>query len=288
LKAAQREITVAGVRLRYLDLQPSAPATASPILLLHGLLATAETLGELIRCLPPGRRIVALDLLSAVPGGVEALDLRSEALANLVLRFTDSVGLDRAVVLGHSYGGTLALRLAATRPDQVQALVLLCPAHPFEGYRSHVVAFYLTRWGRFLALSIPLAPRWMILRAFNQAAGAGRAITLTHLKPYLPVLRNRDSLRRVLEMLHTWEDDMEELRQTLLRSPILQPALLIWGDEDTVVPPASAAALQQRLVNSECVSLPGKGHLLAEEAPEECGRAVTAWLNRLPRRRPVG
>ena len=288
---AQKTIIVAGVRLTYLDTGPCGPSTKSPLLLLHGLLATAETLADLIRNLPQDRRIVALDILSAAPEG-DVLDLHAEALADLVGHFMQCVRLESPIVIGHSHGGTLALWLAAAQGkkilhSEVQGLALLAPAHPFEGYRSHVVAFYLTRWGRFLALSIPLAPSWMILRAYNEAAGPGRPITMTHLRPYLRVLRNRDTLRRVLQMLHTWEADMMALRQVMLASPITRSALLIWGDHDTVVPLSTAAALELSLPASELAVLRGRGHLLAEEAPEQCGSLICAWLRRVDSRNPA-
>ena len=291
---ALKQITVAGVRLMYMDIAPAIASGRSPLaekpplLLLHGLLATAETLAVLIGNLPQDRRIVALDILSAAPAK-GPLDTRAEALAKLVDSFAKSLGLERPIVIGHSHGGALALWLAAARGmdipgHDIQALALLCPAHPFEGYRSHVVAFYLTRWGRFLALSIPLAPRWMILRAYNDAAGPGSPITVAHLKPYMRVLRSRRTLARVLEMLHTWEADMSGLREAMLARPITQPAMLIWGDQDTVVPLSTAAGLQQHLPASELTVLPGRGHLLAEEAPEECGALIRAWLGRLEAR----
>jgi pimeloyl-ACP methyl ester carboxylesterase len=278
----------------YMDIGPIVSSAESPLaekpplLLLHGLLATAETLAVLIGNLPQDRRIVALDILSATPER-GPLDTRAESLAKLVDGLARSIGLERPIVIGHSHGGALALWLAVTRGQEVkgndiQGLALLCPAHPFGGYRSHVVAFYLTRWGRFLALSIPLAPRWMILRAYNEAAGPGRPITVAHLKPYMRVLRSRRTLARVLEMLHTWEADMNGLRAAMLARPIVQPVLLIWGDHDTVVPLSTAAALRQHLTASEITVLPGRGHLLAEEAPEQCGALIQAWLGRLEAR----
>lgn len=284
-----RKITVDGVRLSYLDVGSSSSTAKPPLLLLHGLLATAQTLNGLIRNLPQDRRIVALDILSAAPFAGE-LDTRAEALARLVGRFAQSIHLHKPVVVGHSHGGALALWLAAREDllgSEIQGLVLLCPAHPFAGYRPHVVAFYLTRWGRFLALSIPLAPRWMILRAYNEAAGPGRPITKAHLKPYMRVLRSRRTLRRVLQMLHTWEADMSDLRHSLLTSVVKQPTLLIWGDQDVVVPLASAAELERCLSAGELTVLPGRGHLLAEEAPEECGRLVRSWLARVESEKPA-
>ncbi len=272
----RKQIVVAGVRLHYLE--AGVASSLPPLLMLHQLLATAETLTGLIEHLPADRRIVALDLLSAAPVDGSPLDTHAPALAELITAFVLALELERPVVVGHSFGGTLALWIAANDALPLEGLVLLAPAHPFAGYRPHVVAFYLTRWGRFLALCIPLAPRRAILWAYNQAAGPTGPITLRHLAPHLRVLRHRDSLRRVLAILSSWEADMTLLRQKLLARQIELPALLLWGGHDDIVPPASAAALELLLPASERHTFNGCGHLLPEEAPAACAQLLTAWL----------
>jgi pimeloyl-ACP methyl ester carboxylesterase len=274
----RKSLTVAGVLLHYIEFSSGSPATDPPLLVLHQLLATAETLTGIIQHLPADRRIIALDILSAQPS-FGPLDLRSELLANLIQQFLATVGMHRPIVIGHSHGGNLGLWLAAK--GYISALALLCPAHPYGGYRSKVVAFYLTRWGRFLALSIPFAPSRAILWAYNEAAGPARSITLRHLKPHLVVLRNRNSLRRVLEILRTWEDDMTSLRYALAANPIQQPTLLLWGEKDVVVPAASAPGLLALLTAPDSRVLPGLGHLLPEEAPALCAGLITGWLDSL-------
>jgi pimeloyl-ACP methyl ester carboxylesterase len=278
----QRQVVVAGVRLNYLEREGG---DGTPILLLHALLATADSLTELIAGLPAERRIVAIDLLFMQPvDKAKKLDVHQANLAGLVHGFMESVGLVGPVVIGHSHGGVLALRLAAMERGLLRGLVLMCPAHPFGGYRSHVVNFYLRQPGRFLALSIPIAPSWMILRAYNEAAGPKSRIRMRHLRPHLRVLRNRNTLRRVLQMLATWDADMDELRQALVARAIEMPALLIWGEDDPVVPMASAAELEGHLEDCELVTLPGMGHLLVEEAPEECAGLIREWLGRVDAR----
>jgi pimeloyl-ACP methyl ester carboxylesterase len=277
-----KQVTVEGVLLNYLEVEPDHPSSKPPLLVLHQLLATAETLTELIQHLPHDRRIVALDVLSAKTAA-GPLDTRAKSLAHLVASFAQSVGVRRPVLIGHSYGGAVALWLASTPPNapahlDVQGLALLCPAHPFAGYRSHVVAFYLTRWGRFLALKIPLAPSWLILWAYNQAAGPKKPITFAQFKPHLVILRSFKSLARVLDILRTWETDMTALREILTADPIRQPTLLLWGDHDTVVPPESSADLEQHLDRWKRFTLPGRGHLLPQEAPEECAKLIRTWL----------
>jgi pimeloyl-ACP methyl ester carboxylesterase len=271
------QLLVDGVHLNYFELTPAEPSTKSPLLVLHQLLATAETLAPLIAQLPADRRIIALDILSATPVS-GSLEVTQAALTKLISHFLQAIGLDRPVLIGHSHGGALALRLAATHPAEFPGLILLSPAHPFGGYRSHVVNFYLTRWGRFLALSIPLAPSWMILRAYNQAAGPTGPIRMQQLKPYLRILRDRDALRRVLEMLHCWQEDMDQLSNLLLAAPLTQPVLLLWGDHDVIVPPDSSVALQQALPTSQLLTLAGRGHLLPDEAAADCAALIDLWL----------
>ncbi len=280
-----RDVVVNGVRLFYMERDAAKGQNASPILLLHALLATAETLEDLIAGLPADRRIVAIDLLSAQPADrAKELDVHQASLSGLIRDFMRSMGLVKPVLVGHSHGGVLALRLAATDPTALEGVVLMCPAHPFGGYRSHVVNFYLRQPGRMLALSIPLAPSWMILRAYNEAAGSKSRIGMRHLRPHLAVLRNRNTLRRVLEILKTWDEDMAGLREVLTKAEIAVPTLLIWGDEDPVVPIASAAELEVHLADSERVTLVGMGHLMPEEAPEECARFIGDWVARLEAR----
>jgi len=88
----------------------------------------------------------------------------------------------------------------------------------------------------------------------------------------------------VLQMLATWDADMDELREALVTRAIEEPVLLIWGEEDPVVPIASATELQENLADSEMVTLPGMGHLLVEEAPEECAGLIREWLARVDAR----
>ena len=276
----RKEVIAGGIRLQYIERPADGPSAKKPLLLIHGLLATAETQAELIALLPADRRIVALDLLSATPvDRSHTLPVHFDSLAALVTEFAEALGIHDPVLIGHSHGGVLSLNIATFHRMPVSGLVLLCPAHPFEGYRAHVVAFYLKPLGRQLALCIPFAPAWAILGAYNDAAGPGKPITYKHLGHYMRVLRKRKTLKRVLEMLKTWEEDMDTMRASMQQTAIPQSTLLIWGDADPVVPISSAAALEQHLAASERITLPGKGHLLAEEAPQELAQHITAWLS---------
>src|SRR5579875_3055062 len=103
------DVTVRGVRVAYIEREAEGGQNASsilpPVLLLHALLATAETLAELIAGLPAERRVVAIDLLSAGPADrAKKLDVHQESLAELIREFMDHIGLAQPVLIGHSHG----------------------------------------------------------------------------------------------------------------------------------------------------------------------------------------
>lgn len=109
---------VDGLRLRYLE----RPGTGTPVVLLHGLPGTAEDFEEVTRRLT-GRRTVAVDRpgYGGSSGGYVPLDRQLHALEALL----DRLRIHRAVIVGHSYGGAIALGLAQRHPGRVAGLVLV-------------------------------------------------------------------------------------------------------------------------------------------------------------------
>lgn len=109
-----------------LHVQTHGPADGAPVLALHGVTGHAGRWPGLAAELP-GRRLVGVDLRGhgrspwAPPWGLE------QHVAD-VLGALDALGLDRVPVLGHSFGGAVAVHLARTAPERVARLVLLDPA----------------------------------------------------------------------------------------------------------------------------------------------------------------
>src|SRR5690242_14275501 len=111
-------VTVDGVRIHYLE----RTGGGTPIVLIHGLPGTAEDWNEVTPLLA-GRRTIAIDR----PGfgysgdGYLKFDRQLEVIDALLRR----LGVRRPVLVGHSYGGTVALAFAERHPNEVSGLVLV-------------------------------------------------------------------------------------------------------------------------------------------------------------------
>jgi magnesium chelatase accessory protein len=284
----RRHLLLDGLRVSFLE-KGTAAAGEQSLVLLHGLMGTAETFRPMLEALPEGVHVVAVDF----PGSGESerrdgLDATMSAIADIVLRMLDELQLDRPCLMGHSHGAAVALRIGRTRPEKVRSLVLLSPAHPYFKEGDPVVRFYLSLPGRLVAYSMPWYPRWVQMIGLRRMAGARSSDTLSRLKPYRDNLRTPGTISHLLRLLRTWHEDMAELRM-LMRKPVTLATLMLWGDSDKAVPVESASELRAHVERSELVVLPGVGHRPAEERAELTAEIVGQWMRRAeltPRYRP--
>ena len=113
-----------GVRLHYLEWQPEGGAREPALFLLHGLSSNALVWGRLAARLP-GRRIVALDQRSHGPSDRPEEGYGPDEIVGDAAEAIEQLGLGRPLVVGHSWGASVALELAATRPDLASGLVFV-------------------------------------------------------------------------------------------------------------------------------------------------------------------
>jgi pimeloyl-ACP methyl ester carboxylesterase len=104
-------------------------------------------------------------------------------------------------------------------------------------------------------------------------------ITESCLHRYTDGLRVPGTMPHILAIVDCWFADMAKL-DAALPGVAQVPALLVWGDRDRAVDPASATPLMSILRRSELRVVPGCGHVPYEEMPEESSRIMLDWLSR--------
>lgn len=115
-------LAVGGVNVHYLDVPGGSP----PLVLLHGLSANAACFGGLIGAgLSPSFRVIAPDLRGRGKSDKPATGYKMADHARDILGLLDALGLERVILGGHSFGGYLAIYIAAHFPERVEKLIVI-------------------------------------------------------------------------------------------------------------------------------------------------------------------
>lgn len=256
--------------------------TGRPLLLLHGLLGYSFSWRYVIPALAPFADVHAVDMLgvgfSDRPRG---LDCCLQASAERLIRFLDSVGITSCDLVGTSHGGAVAMRAASLAPDRIHRLVLVAPANPWSNHGRLMASFLSTPPVNWLFPRMAPFLRVTHDRLLRRLYGDPSRIRPGTLEGYSEPLAQPGAFQTGLSILSTWARDMEELR-TILPSISHIPTLVIWGNLDNAVDPASAEPLCRQFQHSQLLMLPGVGHLPYEEAPEQFNDAVIQFLQADP------
>jgi 3-oxoadipate enol-lactonase len=208
-------------------------------------------------------------------GEVTFRDLADDAAGLL-----DTLGIERAHVLGVSMGGMIAQELALNHPSRVVGLVLGCTAG--AGVNSEREGIVRPA-PEVLAL---LTPKPELSREEQVRQSWPAVSTPEFLESHPEVLEER--LRRSLINPTPVETAMRQMAagqtfDAFDRLPdISAPTLVIHGDRDVLVPIENAYVLKERIPGAELHIVQGAGHLFTFEFPEQSAAAVVEFLTKVP------
>ena len=259
-----------------LHLRDSGPKAAPAIILLHGFGASLHTWEPWARALEADYRVVRFDLpgsgLSPPDPLADYSDARSMALLGALM---DQLGITRATLVGNSMGGRIAWSFAARHPERVHKLVLISP----DGFASAGFEYDKTPEVPATAkLMRYVLPKPLLRMSLAPAYADPNFLTDALASRYYDLMLApgaRDALlARMAQMRQS--DPVPWLKK------IQAPTLLIWGEQDAMIPISNSADYLKALPSAKLVSLPGVGHLAHEEAPERSLLALRQFLKDSP------
>lgn len=262
----------------YVDDRPGAAGagstSAEAVVFLHGFGASSYSWREVTERLP-GYRTLALDLrgfgYTERPPGIEPYT--RDGQIELVLGVMDHLGIERAHVVGHSYGGALATALAVHHPERVISLSLIDAAHPdYPQLRRTKLAAVRPLTELFVRVRA-LRPA-LVRRVLESSIADDSLVTPELVDAYLDRLKVENAPRAYYGITAPAPEPEREV--DLEDVPV--PTLVVWGEEDTLIAVEAGREATSVIPCHRFVSLPGVGHMPMEESPEALADHLRAFL----------
>lgn len=267
-------VEVDGLRVRFLR-AGSGPA----VILVHGLLGYSFSWRKAIPILARGREVIAIDMPGA--GFSEcspAMDGRLAAATQRLSKFLETIGAFPCDLIGSSYGGTTALRLATLEPERIRTLVLVSPANPWSRIgRKRLAILRIPTIGRLfpkVARRIGPLPRYFLSRMYGDAS----SVSEETVRGYTMPIARPGVLEHAVKITRSWHEDMRDMEREMPKAAEV-PTLLVWGSKDRLVDRASIGPLSRNFKTARTVVLEGLGHLPYEESAEKFCPPVLEFLN---------
>jgi pimeloyl-ACP methyl ester carboxylesterase len=268
---------VEGVPVHY---QEVGDKDAPPIILIHGFCSSTLVWSNVfLRIADAGFRVIAPDLLgygySAKP---RDFDYTIKAQARMVAGLLKQLGLNRATLVGSSYGGAVAAAIALDYPDRVEKLVLVGPVTNNEPTKYMLMRLFGSPLiGDILSPLVVGSRRLLRLRMKrvydrHECVLDERRVYARHLP-----LRAAATHRAIIRTVRRWDADRIQRDAHL----ISQPTLLLWGENDSEVPLHDSEQLQNRIEDSRLVVFRKCGHLPHEEFPQAFTEIVADFCSDL-------
>lgn len=265
-----RELTLHGNRVAYLD-----EGAGDVLLLIHGIGGSSDCWRNVVHKLATRHRVIAVDLLGHGQSDKPRGDYSLGAFAVWLRDFLDALNIDQVTVVGHSFGGGVALQFAHQHKEYCRRLVLISSGGlgPDLGRLLRMLSLPGAEIALQLLASRPAVEVGKALR--KRALSSGRDVTrYSETLKGQAALSDRHSRAAFLRTLRSVVDHRGQAVCALDRLPADLPTLIIFGDEDRCIPVAHAHSVHEAIAGSELHVLPGVGHQPQVQCPDVVARLV--------------
>jgi pimeloyl-ACP methyl ester carboxylesterase len=267
---AGKFIQIKSHKIRYID-----SGSGIPLVFIHGFGSSIYSWRKNLDPISKHHRVCAPDL----PGfgysdkPLDA-DYSIDAYADFIIQFMDKLQIKKAVLVGHSLGGGIALLASLKYPSRVQALILLnTEAYPITPPLMLTVA----KLPGIRSIIHRAIGEWVVRISLKRSYYDHTLITDRLVDEYYRPFLTENGKAVPIKVLQAM--DFEKLKELPRRyRRIRKKTLIIWGKEDRISRIHLAHKLKKDLRNSKLLIIPNSGHLVQEEKPEVVNRAILNFV----------
>jgi pimeloyl-ACP methyl ester carboxylesterase len=251
------------VKLPYVE---QGDSSGLPLILLHGYADSWHSFERVLPHLPNSIRASALTQRGHGDASRPTAGYRPYDFAAYLLAFMDMLHLNAAVIAGGSSGGFVARRFAIDHPQRTSGLVLIGPPLTLRDKPGALELWDSTISG----LKDPIDPgfvREFVESTFTQPVPKSFLETLVQESLKVPARVWKATFEGLLE-----DDSSEELDK------IKAPTLIVWGNQDAIVPRSDQETFTTAIAGSQLVVYPSAGHALYCEEPARFASDLAAFI----------
>jgi pimeloyl-ACP methyl ester carboxylesterase len=250
----------------------------TPVILVHALGGFAELWTPVINALSQNYCVYAID----IPGYGRSEKPRHlpyttyTAMSNFVIEFMNALQIERAILIGHSMGGGVAVECASSFPDRVYCVVIVDSSGIERDASWLWRILVLPLIGEIAVRPTRMTAYFLWMQFFFNK----RLISREHLDLILEMISMPNATRLLLAAGRQGVNILGQ--RMILRSKlqtVLAPTLVVWGKEDKQVPVKHAFIAGQEIPSAKVCIMSGCGHIPFIEKPDEFNQVTLDFLS---------
>ena len=281
--------TVNGLRLHYAE----SGSGDELVILLHGFPEFWYSWRHQLPALGEHWHVIAPDMrgynLSDKPARVE--DYRVDVIVDDIIGLIDHFGVQKAAIVGHDWGASVAWRVAQTYPERISRLVVM-QVPPAAVWRENMSLRQLRRSWYMFFFQLPGLPEWMVTRknfaaidrTFTDSVGRNGTFSTADIENYKEALRQPGAITAAINYYRANIGRLAS-RKTKKTSPNIDertrvPTLFIFAEQDFAIIPDTVRGTENYVdAPYREVRIPDSGHWVQNEAAEEVNTALIEFLS---------
>ncbi|MGV4981531.1 alpha/beta fold hydrolase [Streptomyces sp. NRAIS4] len=254
--------------------------TGTPLLMLHGFPQHWYAWHKVAAQLSEGYRLLCPDLRGFGWSEVTPRGYDMDSLADDALALLDVLGLERVGLVGHDWGAHLGFRLCLRAPERFTGYLALNMSHPWPRHRAvlpNLWRLWFTAFVEYPVLGRAVLRHWPGFTRFllrHQVTDPAAVWTQAEIAEYVSATSKSAAAVQSLFWQYVLHDIPALVRGTWRRQRLTVPTLLLGGERDNVVVPSMLAGAEPYADELRVRLVPGAGHYLPQERPEEVADAI--------------
>lgn len=246
-----------------------------PLVLIHGTGASLHTWEESVKLLTDSFRVITLDLPAYGLTGPNPKRIYSQAFyVQFIDEFLKSIHVNKCIIGGNSLGGAIAWNYTYEHPTKVEKLILIDAAGYPMISESKPIAFTLAQIPVLKHMLNYITPRFLAKKSVMNVYDDPTKVTEKVVDRYFDLFLREGNRQAFVDRMNfsTYPDHLIRLRT------IKTPTLIIWGENDKLIPIENAQKFHADLPNDTLVVLEKTGHVPMEENPNRTVDAIRLFL----------